>query len=292
MHCASPSTSAGDGRPVHWCYIALLGSALACGSGVGDPVVGYKLGFTSVAAQERFGVSGPAWGRLRKSMQVPPGGSVSAGSFSRVFVEAEIAFTIGRRVDRRLEDPADLVAYVKTVHPALELPDWRFPVGAKPSSEEIVADGVGAHRFVLGQGRDPADVDLTGAEIVLERDGREVGRGQAGDALGSPWRALLWLSHALLHEGRALEVGEVVLTGALGPVQGLLPSKAAGRYRVTVEGLGSASVEIVPDRASAAIEEEPHLTQKCFVQEGLLEEPRVANLGFRRGVLGLGVARE
>ena len=233
----------GSMRSLYW---VLAGLVLGCAAGATDEAVGYKLGFTSAAAQQRFGVASPAWGRLRAQMRVPADGEISASSFSRVFVEAEIAFTIGRRVDVRLDDVTDLLAYVRTVHPALELPDWRFGSGAQPGFAEILADGVGAHRFVLGPGREPGEVELATAAVVLERDGEGIGRGRGADAMGSPWLALLWLSHALLEAGRALEPGEIVLTGALGPVQVLAPNQAAGRYRVTVEGLGSVGVTITP----------------------------------------------
>jgi 2-keto-4-pentenoate hydratase len=228
------------------CFCLILAGliSLGCASAATDAAVGYKLGFTSAAARQRFGVETPVWGRLRATMQVQPDGEISAARFSRVFVEAEVAFTMGRRLDVPLEDPADLLAYVETVHPALELPDWRFPAGVEPGVAAILADGVGAHRFVLGPGRDPREVALEKAAVILERDGEVMGRGRTSDALGSPWRALLWLSHVLLEEGRALEPGEVVLTGALGPVQALAPESAAGRYRARVEGLGSVAVTI------------------------------------------------
>jgi len=226
--------------------LILAGLALGCASAPADEVVGYKLGFTSVAAQQRFGVGSPVWGRLWRRMAIPRDGEVSAGTFSRVFVEAEIAFTMARRLDVRLGDATDLLSYVGSVHPALELPDWRFGPQAKPGLVEIVADGVGAHRFVLGTGHAPGEVDLPGAAVVLERDGEVIGRGRGSDALGDPWLALLWLSHALLEAGSALEPGEIVLTGALGAVQVLAPNEAAGRYRVTVEGLGSVGVTITP----------------------------------------------
>ena len=217
---------------------------VGCASGAPDAPVGYKLGFTSSAAQQRFGVSSPAWGRLRRDMRVPAGGAVAAGSFSRVFVEAEIAFTIGHRLDVPLERPSELLAFVRSVHPALELPDWRFAPEAQPSFEEIVSDGVGAHRFVLGPGRDPELVELETASVTLERDGQEISRGRGADALGSPWHALLWLNRTLVAEGAALEPGDVVLTGALGSVRVFSPGQAAGRYRTTVEGLGSVEVTI------------------------------------------------
>jgi 2-keto-4-pentenoate hydratase len=138
----------------------------------------------------------------------------------------------------------ELRACVASVHPAIELADWRFAADATPDLAAVEADGAGAHGFVLGPASDPAALDLARATAVLERDGRILGRGQGSDALGSPWLALLWLARELRERGLALEAGEVVLTGALGPVHTFAPEAAAGRYRATIEGLGSVEVEI------------------------------------------------
>ena len=84
--------------------------------------------------------------------------------------------------------------------------------------------------------------------MTLERDGEVIARGRGADALGSPWRALLWLNRALVVEGLSLEPGDIVLTGALGPVSAFSPGEAAGRYRVAIEGLGSVTVAISAGR--------------------------------------------
>jgi 2-keto-4-pentenoate hydratase len=210
----------------------------------GDRRVGYKLGFTSAGARERFGVESPAHGRLLDSMEVAGTSAVESDGFSRVFVEVEIAFTVARRVDVVPDDPRGLRAYVATAHPAIELPDMRFASDAHPGFADFVADGVGAHRFALGEGRPVGELDLASAEAVLERDGRVLAQGRGADAMGDPWIALLWLVRDLAARGRSLEAGEVVLTGALGRVQVFAPEEAAGRYRARVDGLGQVEVEV------------------------------------------------
>ncbi len=233
-----PALSAGDpGLSVEQAY-ALQAEVEARLLAQGDRRVGYKLGFTSADSQRRFGVAGPVRGFLLASMSAPEGGIVSTSGFSRIFAEAEIAFRMGRRVDHAVVDPESLRPYVSSVHPALELADYRFAADAAPVAVDFVADGVGARRFVLGPGRDPAGIDLARSSAVLERDGEVVGRGVGSDALGDPWRALAWLANELVAHGRSLEPGDVVLTGALGPVQVFHPPTTPARLRVRIEGLG------------------------------------------------------
>ena len=204
----------------------------------GDRRAGYKLGFTSAAARERFRVPGPVRGFLLESMSAPPGRAVSPAGYTRIFAEAEIAFRMGRRLDRAVADPDALRPFVASVHPAIELADYRFGADAAPGMLDFIADGVGARGFVLGPGRDPAGIDLAACAAVFERDGQVVGRGLGADALGDPWRALAWLANDLVAHGRALEPGDVVLTGALGPVQVVAPEAAPTDLRVRIEGVG------------------------------------------------------
>jgi 2-keto-4-pentenoate hydratase len=208
----------------------------------GDAKAGYKLAFTSPESQRRFGVDGPARGFLLRSMALRDDGRVELRPGARVFAEAEIAFVIGRRIDPVPSDPARLVPHVRAVHPALELATLRFAPDLQPRLVDVVADGAGAWRFALGPGRDPAGLDLSRLEAVLEREGVILGRGSGADALGDPWRALLWVANDLVRNGRALEPGDVVLSGALGPAQPL--DAGGGRLRARVGALGGVEVQV------------------------------------------------
>ena len=210
----------------------------------GDQAAGYKLALTSSGARQRFGVEGAARGFLLASMAVPPGVEVTGVAGSRVFAEAEIAFVIGRRIDAPVSHPAALVERVSSVHPALELATYRFAPGLKPRLVDIVADGAGAWRYALGPGRSPVGLDMAACEAVLERDGVELGRGLGSDSLGGPWRALLWAVNHLVANGRALEAGDVVLSGALGPVQVLELGGGPVALRTRIVGLGSVDLQL------------------------------------------------
>ena len=224
---------------------ALLLSALSLATACATPAPGgYKLGLTSAASQQRFGIDRPLVGRLEAAMQRPNGATVDSRRFSRVFVEAEIAFVMGRSVDRSVRTMSALRDSVATVHPAIELADWRFGPDGTPDAAAIEADAVGAHRFVLGPGTAPGAlrVALERARVVSIRDGVPLSAGRGVEAMGGPWQALLWLAQRLHARGTSLEPGDVVLTGALGGVHAFAPEDAAGRYRVEVEGLGAVEV--------------------------------------------------
>jgi 2-keto-4-pentenoate hydratase len=65
-----------------------------------------------------------------------------------------------------------------------------------------------------------------------------VSSGTGAACLGDPVDAVLWLARTCRDLGAPLRAGEVVLSGALGP---MVPVTAGGRYTVTLSGLGTAS---------------------------------------------------
>jgi len=81
---------------------------------------------------------------------------------------------------------------------------------------------------------EPADVAMT-----LWVNGAEASRGEGRACLGDPLLALEWLARAAARFGDPLRAGELVLSGALGP----MVSVADGdEVRVEISGLGAVSV--------------------------------------------------
>ena len=211
----------------------------------GDEVVGYKIAFAGRASQAAWGVNEPVYGRLFKSQAVPDGGTIDLADFITFHIEVEVAFVIDRRIDRPVQDVDQLKRLVRSVRAAFDVPTRRFDSGiAAPKAADMVADGAGANRFVLGPAMGPAEVDVDRLTLAVRHDGREVYRGESANVMGSPWRSLLWLANSLVRRGHALRAGDVVLAGAVAKAYSPPGRQAAGTYVGDCGALGRVTCKV------------------------------------------------
>lgn len=211
---------------------------------LGD-VSGYKVAYASRAAQEQFGVDEPASGPLFRLQRVPNGSKLSASDFVEIAMETEIAFTIGKRIDRPVGNVEQLKGYVKWVHAAFDIGDYRFVAGeTKPTPQDMIATGVGAHFHVLGPGVAPDKIDVDAITLKLLRNGETVAESPATNVMGSPWNSLLWLANKMVKAGGALEPGDVVVSGTAAPAYKTKGRKIKGRYRGECGDLGTVTLAI------------------------------------------------
>ena len=195
------------------------------------PVSGYKVAYASKAAQKQFGMAEPARGPFYMSQRLPNGSTLSCGLFNEIMLETEVAFTIGKRIDKPIADVAELKSYVKWVHPAFDAGDFPYAVEqAKPTPSDMVAIGTGAHVFVLGPAMNPGELDLSQIDLALARDGQTIRKSPARDVLGNPWNSLLWCANHLHKYGLTLEPGMVVLTGTAAPAYKVKADAIKGHY--------------------------------------------------------------
>ncbi|WP_163506510.1 2-keto-4-pentenoate hydratase [Fodinicola acaciae] len=187
----------------------------------GATAVGRKIGLTSAAIQAQVGVDRPDFGVLFDDMRYADGETIPYARLLQARAEAEIAFLLGDDITD--PDPAVVRKAVELAHPALEIVDSRI-AGWRIGITDTVADNASSGVFVVGtQGKtlkefEPADVRMT-----MWQDGTVVSRGTGRDCLGDPVNALVWLATTAIEIGSPLRAGEVVLSGALGPMVEVRP---------------------------------------------------------------------
>lgn len=205
----------------------------------GARLVGRKIGLTSPAVQKQLGVDQPDYGMLFADMQIANGGIVPQGVLIQPRIEGEVAFIMGDALLSGAVDEARFAAAAASMCPALEIVDsrieaWRIGI------VDTVADNASSARFVLGDARLPlAELDPREVTMTLRCDGEIASRGDGRACLGNPLTAAAWLARKMIALGRPLQRGDIVLSGALGPMVALDPGR---KYELEVYGLGTVSV--------------------------------------------------
>lgn len=207
----------------------------------GRRIVGRKIGLTAKAVQTQLGVDQPDFGVLFADMAVADGGTVSAAKMLQPKAEAEIALVLGADLDAVDADRDAVARAVAEVIPAIEIVDSRI-ADWKITFADTVADNGSSAYFVLGAPRQPlAGLDLWSCGMVLELNGQVASLGAGAACLGHPLDAAAWLARTLALRGEPLRAGDILLTGALGP---MIPIKAGDALRATIGGIGTCSFSV------------------------------------------------
>jgi 2-keto-4-pentenoate hydratase len=174
--------------------------------------------------QRQIGVDRPDFGVLFDDMSFADGERIPIGRLLQPKAEAEVAFLLASDIDDAT-DPAAVRDAVALAFPALEIVDSRI-ADWKIGITDTVADNASSGVFVVGavgtplSAVEPVDVTMT---LRRGADGEVVSRGTGADCLGDPLNALAWLAATLLEVGTPLRAGDLVLSGALGPMVPVAP---------------------------------------------------------------------
>lgn len=205
----------------------------------GASIVGKKIGLTSNAVQQQLGVDQPDFGILLDDMEVLTGLSVSFGDLMQPKAEAEIAFVLSEDLDMDNMTIIDLISCIDYALPAIEIVGSRIEAW-NIKITDTVADNASASHYVIGHTPKTLDeIDVINCNMQMTNNGQLVSEGTGSACLGSPLNATLWLAKKMILLGQPLQAGELILSGALGPMIGV---KANDHVEAKFEGLGSVSV--------------------------------------------------
>ena len=208
----------------------------------GETVIGKKIGVTSRVVMDMLNVDQPDFGHLTSGMVYGDGDAIPVDTLISPRAEGEIAFVLKHDLAGPGISNADVLRATEYVLPCFEIVDSRIR-DWKIRIQDTVADNASSGVFVLGDAAvDPRKIDLSVVGMTLEKNGEVLATGAGAAALGHPLNAVTWLANTLGQLGMTLKAGEVILSGSLAA---MLPVKAGDNLRMTLGGIGSASVRFI-----------------------------------------------
>ena len=218
---SSPGLSLGDANNVQDEFVRL--------ELVSKVIGGYKAGFTSSEAQEKWAVTTPVSGVLFSQGELRGSPVIDTADYQKLFIEMEIGFVLAKEIVEPIDSIESLRKYIRYVVPVIELPDLPFNSLKSLTAVDLVASNMASKNWLVGQA---SDVRALPNQIraMLYQNGELVDSGSA--TIVSRLEALLWLVNDRLRRGWPLKAGSTLITGALGKIN---PASRAC-YRVDYGG--------------------------------------------------------
>ena len=207
----------------------------------GEKVVGKKIGLTSFAVQRQLGVDQPDYGILFDTMDVSNSRSIDSSRLILPKVEGELAFILGKDITSNNLSMDILVDAIAEVKASIEIVDSRVEDWDIQISDTIADNASGSH-FILGDdSKTIEELNPANVSIALYKNGEICSQGNGRACMDNPLNAALWLAQKMCSQGEVLHKGEVLLSGALGP---MLSVEQGDDIRLVMEGFAPIHLSI------------------------------------------------
>lgn len=200
----------------------------------GKKIVGKKIGLTSRAVQTQLGVNQPDFGILFDDMQYENHAAIQIAQFIQPKIEAEIAFILGEDIPDNINNLSDLLSCISHAVAVLEIVDSAI-VDWKITIEDTIADNASSAAFVCSQNYiEIQNLNFTNLDMKLFKNGAKVSQSNMTEII-HPLHAVLWLAKEMNRRKRPLKKGEIILSGALGP---MVDVRQGDHIKAEIAGLG------------------------------------------------------
>lgn len=205
---------------------------------VGEQVVGFKVGCTSKAIREQFGLSEPIKGNLFHPNIFDTKEEFDCGHYLNCAIEPEMVLKISEDLQGKDLEDEQLIQAIEYVSPGIEIHEFNFWI-KPPTIQELICSG-GIHTgLIIGRQKiSPHNLNFLEEEFRVYKDNSLVTAGLASEIMGGPLHSLRWLVNSLTEKDASLMAGSYVIPGS--PVE-LVEIDQHVDLRVEIDKLGSVS---------------------------------------------------
>ena len=202
----------------------------------GEQIAGYKVGCTSSAIREQFGLAEPICGRLMLPHIFRDDVTLQSSDYAHCAIEPEFVICLAVDIANEVVNEAELIDSIAWIAPGIELHRFKFWMGQPTSQELIASNGIHAGLIVGEPRNSPTDIDLMMEGVGVFRGQQLVASGIGAEIMGGPLTSLKWLTNHLLERGQHLKAGQLVIPGS--PVE-LISVTANDEIRASFTRVGS-----------------------------------------------------
>ena len=214
---------------------------------INGKVIGYKVGFTGKATQERFKINTPATAVLFEHMFIKNGSSIDKNFGHRTLIEPDLMMIVKNSDIMNAKSPLEASNYISSIHPFMELPALQIAEDEPMTGAVIVAINMVATKMVMGPGvlmqSTPEFIQsLSKMETVFEDEKGNIIQNSPGSSLmGNPMNVVMWLIEDFNKRGITLNAGDRISLGSVGK---LFPLKEGNKtYTYTLKGISEIPVK-------------------------------------------------
>ncbi len=202
----------------------------------GERFAGFKVGCTSGAIRNQFGLTEPISGKLFHPHILDSAVKIDWSDYINCAVEPEMVFKIGKDVVGTDLSDRELVDAIAYVSPGIEIHEFNFWVQPPTIQELICTGGIHTGLIVGDQKVDPADVGFEDEIFYVFKNTDLITSAPCSEIMGGPIHSLRWLVNFLTKRGWSLKKGMLVIPGS--PVE-LVSIDRDTELKVVIDNVGS-----------------------------------------------------
>jgi len=213
----------------------------------GKPI-GYKVGFTGKATQERFKIKTPATAVLFEHMFIKNGSSIDKDFGHRTLIEPDLMMIVKDSGIMNATNAIEASKHISSIHPYMEIPALQIAKGEPITGAVIVAINMVATKMVMGPGilmqSNPEFIEsLASMETIFQDEmGTIIQKSPGSSLMGNPMNVVLWLIEEFNRKGIILKEGDRLSLGSVGK---LFPLKEANKtYTYTLNGISEIPAKV------------------------------------------------